>query len=418
MSKIVIHGGRRLSGEVTMQGAKNSALPLLAATVLADQPCVLNHCPALSDVETSIEILEGLGAKVTRQNGSLRVDPCAICSHEVSAELMRKMRSSIVFLGAITGRMGKALLSYPGGCELGPRPIDFHLAALRKMGAVIDDVGGFIRCETPNGLTGAQIVLPKPSVGATENIMMAAVRARGKTVIQNAASEPEVIDLADFLNRCGAQITGAGSVKIEITGVERLAGAVHDVIPDRIAAATYLVAAAITGGEIILSGARCDHMEAILPCFEEMGCALTCGQSSIKLAAPQRLRRIYNIETGAYPAFPTDAQPLFMAMTAVADGVSVFSERIFDGRYGCAGELQVLGAKINLNGPTAVVEGVYPLSGAPVQATDLRGGAALVLAGLCAQGITEISGVNHLDRGYERLEETLASLGASIERVE
>lgn len=417
MPKLIIRGGNPLEGQIRMHGAKNSALPLMAASLLCGGECILHNCPRLSDVDTAIQILRHLGCRVTRFNTDVMIDPRAAGVYEIPDQLMREMRSSIIFLGAITSRMGKAVLSFPGGCELGPRPIDLHLSSLRRMGVVIKEDHGRIYCTVPEGLKAADISLLFPSVGATENIMIAAALAKGTTLIGNAAREPEICDLADFLNSCGAKIRGAGGSTIEIEGVESLTGCSHKVIPDRIAAATYLAAAAVTGGELILQDIIPEHVFPVIPALEECGCRVSYQKDSIQLKAPRRLKRIKNIRTMPYPGFPTDAQAPFMAMACVADGTSLFIENIFESRYKHVDELLRLGASIKVEGRVAVVEGVDHLSGAAVEATDLRGGAALVVAGLAAQGETEVNGLHHLDRGYEEIENVLSLVGADIRRI-
>lgn len=418
VAKLFIEGPNKLIGEITVHGAKNSVLPLLAASMLCSAGCVLHNCPVLSDVETAMQILRHLGCRVERSGSSVSVDAAGMDRDDIPDCLMREMRSSIVFLGAIISRAGSARLSFPGGCELGPRPIDLHLAALRKMGAVIREDHGCLNCSVPNGLKGARISLSFPSVGATENIMIAASRADGTTVISNAAREPEICDLADFLRQCGARISGDGESTIVIEGVPELGGCEHRVIPDRIAASTFLAAAAATGSKLTLCGVEPLHLSPVLPVFEEAGCQLRCWDSRIEITSPKRLHCVKNVRTMPYPGFPTDSQAPVMAMAVLANGTSVFVENIFESRYKHAGELLRLGANIKVEGRVAVVEGVKRLSGAPVEAPDLRGGAALVVAGLAAEGVTELGGLKHIDRGYERFEESLASVGASIYRKE
>ena len=417
MVKLLIHGPNRLAGELNVHGAKNSTLPLMAAALLCRSECVLHNCPHLSDVDVSARILRHLGCAVSWQGGSLVIDPRSVTQCDIPDGLMREMRSSIVFLGAILSRAGRAVLSFPGGCELGPRPIDLHLQALRKMGAKIVEDYGCLSCSTEGPLHGAAIGLSFPSVGATENIMLAGVLAEGTTVITNAAREPEICDLADFLCQCGAKISGAGESTIVIEGVQSLGGCEHRVIPDRIAASTFLAASAITGSKISLAGVNSIHLNPVLSVFEEAGCHIKCQEDRLEIAPPPRLCSVKGIRTMPYPGFPTDSQAPVMAMESLADGTSVFVENIFESRYKHVGELLRLGANIKVEGRVAVVEGVRRLSGAPVEAPDLRGGAALVEAGLAAEGRTEISGLKHIDRGYERLEESLASLGANILRT-
>ena len=417
MPMLVIHGGRKLHGEVSIHGAKNSTLPLMAASLLCDGESVLHNCPSLSDVNTAIEILRHLGCGVERSGCDVAIDPRPARNYEIPDGLMREMRSSIIFLGAIISRMGRALLSFPGGCELGPRPIDLHSSSLRKMGVVIHEDHGCLACSVPDGLHGAAVNLSFPSVGATENIIITASLAEGITVIGNAAREPEIGDLADFLNACGAKVRGAGESTIVIEGVKHLSGCEHRVIPDRIAAATYLTAAAVTGSTLVVGSVIPEHLAPVIPPLEESGCRFDYMNGRVRITAPARLSRIKSVRTMPYPGFPTDAQAPLMAAACVAEGTSMFVENIFENRYKHVGELLRLGANIKVEGRVAVVEGVERLSGAAVEATDLRGGAALVVAGLAAQGETQVTGLRHLDRGYENMEGNLAQLGADIQRI-
>lgn len=418
MAELVITGRKRLEGELLLHGAKNSALPLMAATLLMSSPVILDRLPPLSDVAASAAILEHLGCKVYRDGEMIEVSPCKTCDSRIPECLMREMRSSIVFLGAILAKAGEAELCFPGGCELGPRPIDLHLAALTQMGVCIREEGGVLHCKAPNGLKGARIALSFPSVGATENVLLAAVLAKGETVLCNAAKEPEIVDLCEFLNACGAHIHGIGESVLYIEGVERLIGCRYSVMPDRIEAATYLAAAAVTGGDVTLRGADANHLAAILSVFEETGCTLHSRSDTIRLKATGRLSRVRLIRTMPYPGFPTDAQAPIMAMTAMAQGTSVFIENIFDCRYKHVSELGRMGAQIKTEGRMAVVEGVPRLIGARVCCTDLRGGAALMVAALGAEGTTRIGQLHHLDRGYAHPEAVLSSLGARIKREE
>ena len=530
---VLVHGGNRLCGELTVQGAKNSTLPLLAAALLCEGETVLHNCPALSDVHTAVTILRRLGCRCTHTGDTLTVcadgmtrcdiphslmremrssivflgailsrcgearlsfpggcelgprpidlhlealrklgaeireeHGCLLCTapgglrggctaqrktlpgprvrlgarrqdcrRRVQTEtfalaarparlacvpahsLMREMRSSIVFLGAILSRCGEARLSFPGGCELGPRPIDLHLEALRKLGAEIREEHGCLLCTAPGGLRGGFVSLAFPSVGATENLLLAAARAKGTTVLTNAAREPEIEDLAGYLNRCGAHIHGAGESCIVIEGVPHLYGSTYTVMPDRIAAATYMAAAAVTGGTVLLRDVNSEHLLPVLSAFESTGCAVMQSGSELLLRAPQRLKPVRHVRTMPYPGFPTDAQAPVMTMAAVGDGTSIFVENIFESRYKHAGELNRLGAKIKLEGKVAVIEGVPQLSGAPVSAEDLRGGAALVIAGLAAQGETQVMHPQYIDRGYAHFEENLRALGADVYRI-
>lgn len=416
--KLVINGGRRLEGEIQVHGAKNSALPLLAATILAHGECILHNCPMLTDVDAACRILSCLGCRCSRNGSTVCVDSSNVCGNEIPDNLMREMRSSIVFLGAVLGRTRRCRLTFPGGCELGARPIDLHLAALREMGAEIEEQHGWLECAAPGGLHGARVTLSFPSVGATENIMLAAVCAEGTTEIHNAAREPEIVDLAEFLNKCGARISGAGGSTITIEGVKRLEPSEHSVIPDRIAAGTYLCCAAATRGELILTRCCQEHMMGFLPVLESMGCRIyPYGGGKLYISCTRRLTAPPTIRTMPYPGFPTDIQAPFTALSSIAEGTTVFVENIFENRYRHVPELIRLGASIKVEGRVAVVQGVPALSGARVCAGELRGGAALVTAALAAEGTSEISGVCYIDRGYESIEKTLRSVGADISRV-
>ncbi len=417
MEKIYIQGGHRLMGDMTVHGAKNSALPLLVATLLTGGVTELHNCPALSDVDATLAILRHLGCRTSQDGEVVTVDTAAMTSSEIPDHLMREMRSSILFLGAIIARCGRADLTYPGGCELGPRPIDLHLSALRRLGVHIEEAYGHIRCRVDGRLQGAEITLAFPSVGATENVLLAACTARGVTVLRNAAREPEIRDLCGYLNACGARICEAADGVLYIEGVSRLHGCTYTVLPDRIEAATYLAAAAITGGEITLH--RCEPMQTspVFPALEESGCRISVTEDTIRLLAPSRLRSMGTVRTLPYPGFPTDAAAPLLAAACVAQGTSLFVESIFANRYNYVDELVRMGANIRVDGRVAVVEGVPSLQGASVACTDLRGGAAVVIAGLAAQGETVIGELSHLDRGYAGLTECLSALGASIRRV-
>lgn len=416
--KLIIQGGKKLEGELTVQGAKNSVLPLLAGTVLCHGKPVLHNCPGLTDADAACRILGCLGCRCKRENDVVTVDSTELTNTDVPRELMLEMRSSIVFLGAILGRAGECKVSAPGGCELGPRPIDLHLSALRKMGVDIKEEHGYLICNAPKGIHGARISLSIPSVGATENIMLAAVTAKGTTEIFNSAREPEITDLADFLNKCGANIKGAGTGTILIEGVDKLYEAEHFVIPDRIVTATYLCCGAITRGELVLKGTNYRDIGSLLPILEQIGCSIyTYGEDSIYINARKTLHAPQTIRTSVHPGFPTDAQPLFMALASTLKGTTVFVETIFENRFRHATELSRLGARIKVENQVAIVEGVEKLSAADVEATDLRGGAALVTAGLSAEGITRITKLSHIDRGYENFELNLRNVGADIKRI-
>ena len=417
MDKLVINGSKRLTGEIEVHGSKNSVLPILAACVLSQGENIIHNCPMLSDVDAALKILVELGCKVKREEHTVCVDSSGVNGFEISDSLMREMRSSVIFLGAILGRTGKAVLSTPGGCEIGLRPIDMHISAIEQLGAEVFEEHGRLHFECKNGLHGARVILPFPSVGATENIMIASCVAKGTTVITNAAREPEISDLADFLNGCGAKIHGAGDSTIIIDGVERLTATTHTVIPDRIAASTYLIAGAITHGRVCIKEIIPAHLGALIPVLKQSGCDISVSNRWICISSPPRLSRVKTVRTMPYPGFPTDVQAPLTAMLSVADGTSVVVENIFECRYKHVSELIRLGAKINVEGRTAVIEGVPYLTGASVVSPDLRGGFALVIAGLAAKGETVISGVEHIDRGYESPEKLLSALGADVKRI-
>ncbi|MGN0163939.1 MAG: UDP-N-acetylglucosamine 1-carboxyvinyltransferase [Candidatus Ornithomonoglobus sp.] len=416
MNKLVIEGGVPLKGEITVQGAKNAVLPILAAAVLAEDECIIHNCPWLRDVEKTGVVLEKLGCILKREASTLYVDSSGADAFRIDERLMREMRSSIIFLGAILARCGKAEVGMPGGCPIGLRPIDLHLKALRQMGAEIIEEHGYLRCSCKK-LRGSRIHLDFPSVGATENIMLAAVTAEGATVITNAAREPEIIDLAQFLNSMGARVKGAGSSFITIDGVKKLHGTEYRIMPDRIVAQTYLIAAMITGGEIVLRGAEPHHMQAGLSALSEMGAKIRADKDCISLKSGKKIHSVRIIKTMPYPGFPTDIQSPFMALAAVADGTSVFVENIFENRFRHVDELVRMGADIKVEGRSAVIRGVKRLYGANVEAYELRGGAALVVAALAADGVSTVCGTEFIDRGYENIERQLAFCGAKIKRV-
>lgn len=417
MQELFVEGGRRLCGELTIQGSKNGVLPILAATIVCAGECRIENCPRLRDVDASVAILRHLGCCTRWEDGALLVDTTHMDKNEVPDALMREMRSSVIFLGAILARQGEASLSYPGGCELGPRPIDMHLAALRALGAEIEERGGALRCKA-NVLTGSELVLPLPSVGATENAILTACGAEGTTVLYNAAREPEIVELESFLNAMGAEVRGAGGSIVTIVGKRALRGGTYRVGADRIVEATYLCAAAACGGEVRLRGADYRELSTVTGALAEAGCEVVSEGDAVTLKSGGRLRAIRPVRTAPYPGFPTDAQPALMAALLRSTGSTVFVENIFENRYRHAGELARMGADVRVAGRVAVVSGVKALHGASVECTDLRGGAALVLAGLQAEGETRLTLLEHIDRGYESIERDLASLGAKLERRE
>lgn len=416
MEYIEVFGANKLSGEVYVHGAKNSALPILSACVLAKEECVIHSCPHLTDVSASLKILECLGCETKHEDSTVTVNTDNISYCDIPDALMHEMRSSIVFLGPLLARFHKVRVAMPGGCEIGLRPIDLHLSALELMGAEFENEGGYLVGNAPNGLHGAKVTLSFASVGATENIMLAAVTAKGKTTIVNSAREPEIRDLAGFLNSMGADVRGAGESVIEIYGKPALSGCEYTVIPDRIVAATYMTCAAVTGSEIVLKNVCEEDMDPIVWVFSSMGCDMKFCKDEMRFKSPKLLITPGTVTTMPYPGFPTDAQAVVMAACSVAYGTTVFKENIFESRYKHVGELVRMGAKIKTEGRVAVVSGVSRLYGANVTSGDLRGGAALVAASLCAKGVSRISGLHHIDRGYEKLEDTLASLGANIKR--
>lgn len=417
MSKLLIHGGHPLRGTVAVQGAKNAVLPILAATVLCEDICTIHHVPHLSDVDLSLDILRELGCEVYCHGHTVTVDARTASCHIVPDALMRGMRSSVVFLGAVLSRFGKAVISNPGGCELGPRPIDIHLASLRKMEIQIQEREGALFCRSDR-IIGTDIVLPLPSVGATENILLAAVKAKGITRIINAAREPEIVDLCRFLNACGADIRGEGNSTVTVFGVRELHGCEYTVMPDRIVASTYLCAVAATGGSVTLRNVCHEDLTAVISTLTEMGCQIEKSANTITAVSRTRLRAPKKVSTMYYPGFPTDAGTPLLAALTVADGSSMLVETIFENRFRVVDELNRFGASVQVSGRVAVVNGVPCLHGAVVSATDLRAGAALVIAGLAADGITEIRNISYIDRGYESIEMAFSRLGGVIERVD
>lgn len=418
MENLIISGGIRLDGKTRLQGSKNSSLPILAACAAVNGISVIHNCPRITDVDIAVAILERLGCRVSREGGTVTVDSGEINCSAIPEELMSEMRSSIIFLGALLARFGRGSATLPGGCEIGLRPIDMHIAAFRSMGVVIEESGGSMECTAPNGLAPCRISLSFPSVGATENIMLASLAAKGETVITNAAREPEIKDLADFLNECGAKIIGAGQSVIRIYGGRRLTGAEHRVIPDRIVASTYMACAAVTGGRAVVTEVEREHLAPVIPVFELCGCKIDFANGEMSVTAPKRAERIKYLRTMPYPGFPTDSQALVTAVAATARGTSIISERVFENRFRHVPELIKMGADIRVEDScVAVVEGVPSLHGAKVTASDLRGGSALIAAALGARGESVIDGVRHVLRGCEDVCGNLSRLGADIKVI-
>ena len=418
MESFLIKGGVPLHGEVEISGSKNAALPIMAATLLTDEPCVIRRVPDLSDTRFMVKILESLGANVKFENGTLTVHAKKIKGY-ADYDLVRKMRGSICIAGPLLARLHKARISLPGGCIIGARPINLHLKGFEALGAKIKIEGGYIDA-TAKKLTGNSMFLggrAGPTVLGTANIMMAATLADGVTVIESAACEPEVVDVANFLNAMGADISGAGGPTITINGVKKLHGAEHEVIPDRIEAATFLIAAGATNGEVTLRGARADHLRAVIDKLNEAGVSVERSGTNLIARRNKKLKPV-DVTTLPYSGFPTDVQAQMMSLLALAPGISIITERIFESRFMHVSELARLGAEIEIEGPSAIVKGGRPLSGAPVMASDLRASAALVIAGLAAKGATQVNRIYHLDRGYEKMDAKLRKLGARIQRVE
>ncbi len=416
MDSIIINGGRHLEGEIDVQGSKNSALPILAATVLIDGVSVIHNCPLLSDVDAAIKILTHLGCVVKREKNTVTVDSKNISCYNIPDSLMREMRSSIVFLGSVLGRMGQAELSSPGGCDIGLRPIDLHLSSLEALGAEIDERHGYITCRM-NRTKGNVISLSFPSVGATENIILASALSKGRTVILNAAREPEIEDLALFLNKAGCRIDIGSHGTVIIDGVEKACGCEHRVISDRIVALTYMSAVGAAGGDVVLNRVNTASFMTVFPVFRSAGCLLEDEGNRLRIAMKTRPKAVKDIRTMPYPGFPTDAQAPVMAMLCVANDTSVIVENIFENRFKHVGELVRMGARIKIEGRVAVISGTERLYGSRVSCTDLRGGGALVVAGLAAKGTTVIDCVCHIDRGYEKIEDNFKILGADIKRL-
>jgi len=417
MDKILVHGGRKLSGTVNISGSKNSALPILAATLLTKEECVIHHVPDLSDVHYMLQILDHLGAQVERASGTVTVKAEKVSTH-APYEVVRKMRASVCVLGPLLGREREATVSMPGGCVIGDRPIDLHLKGFEALGSAVRVVGGNVKVLAPE-LKGAVISMTGKfgsTVLGTDNVMMAATRAKGLTIIVSAACEPEVRDLAEFLNKMGAKIVGHGTRRVEIEGVGSLHGAEHAVIPDRIEAGTYMVAALITQGDVLLAGADPEHLVNVIDRMKSCGAQIKCNGDGIQVSAPRKLSSI-DLVTETYPGFPTDMQAQMCALMSVTPGISAITEKNFPSRFMHLSELRRMGASVELEGATAILHGADHLSGAPVMASDLRASAALVLAGLVARDTTEVNRVYHIDRGYEHIDEKLRKLGAEIERV-
>jgi UDP-N-acetylglucosamine 1-carboxyvinyltransferase len=417
VDKLLIRGGKRLDGRIAVSGAKNAALPVLAGTLLSAEPVTISNVPQLKDVATTIMLLQSMGVKATfDEKLNVEVDASEVDKPVAPYELVKTMRASILVLGPLVARFGKADVSLPGGCAIGARPVDLHVHGLQAMGADVTVENGYIRARADR-LQGAHVVFDTVTVTGTENLMLAAALAEGETVLENAAREPEVIDVANFLVGMGARVAGAGTSTIRIEGVERLGGTAHRVVADRIEAGTYLVAAAVTGGRVRLDGARADHLEAVIAKLQDAGATIRTGEDWVEIDMEGRRPRAVDIRTSPYPGFPTDMQAQFCAMNAIAEGVGTIMETIFENRFQHVLELQRMGADIGIEGHTAVCRGVEKLTAAPVMATDLRASAGLVLAGLAAEGETLVDRIYHVDRGYERIEEKLRQLGADIRRV-
>lgn len=420
MDKIVVQGGKRLTGEVTVSGSKNAALPVLISSLLTPEPCRYQRVPNLADIHTILKLLAGLGVKIdkdewSRNNGDLKLQTETVTKFEAPYDLVKTMRASFLVLGPLVARFGQARVSTPGGCAIGARPINLHLKGLEAMGATIEQSHGYVEAKATR-LRGARVYLDLPSVGATENLIMAATLAEGTTLIENAAKEPEIEDLANALNEMGGKVRGAGTDIVQIDGVDALHGLSHQIIPDRIETGSFVIAGAITGGDVWIKGARPEHLDAFLIKLKEAGVLLKFDAGGIRVQRNGKIKSV-DITTLPYPGFPTDLQAQMMVLMSVADGVSVMTETIFENRFMHALELDRMGAQIQLEGNRAVVRGARELSGAPVMATDLRASVSLIIAGLVANGTTEVSRVYHLDRGYEHIETKLSELGARIERI-
>lgn len=415
LDKLIIKGGNKLKGEVRVSGSKNAALPIFVSTILAPGINEISNVPFLRDINTTIKVLESLGASVEGNGNIVKIDSSGINSYEATYDLVKTMRASVLVLGPLLAKFGKARVSLPGGCAIGARPINLHLKGLQALGAEITLEHGYVEAKAKQ-LKGGRINFDISTVGGTEHMMMAAATAKGETVLENAAREPEIVDLGNILNRMGARIEGAGTDTIRIQGVSELSPTSYEVMPDRIEAGTFMIAAAITGGDIKISGMKLEHLDALVFKLQDAGAEITSRDNMVIVKAPKKIKSV-NIKTRPYPGFPTDMQAQFMALMCLADGASVISENIFENRFMHVSELLRFGADITVEGNTATVKGVKKLSGAPVMATDLRASASLILAGLAADNVTEVSRIYHLDRGYESIEKKLAGLGADIQRV-
>lgn len=417
MKKIIVEGGKKLTGEIAISGAKNAILPILAASVIGANESTIFNVPNLLDVSVMEKILLSLGLNIKRMDNMMWIDSKPLNNINIPEKLVREMRSSIILMGAMLARTGEVVISYPGGCEIGPRPIDLHLRGLKELGAEIEESHGFIHAKAKE-LKGCEIQLDYPSVGATENIMLAATRAKGTTIIRNAAREPEIVDLQNYLNKAGAKISGAGTSVIIVEGVDSFKDVTHNTMPDRIVAGTYMIASVITGGEVVIKNIVIEHLQAIIAKLKEAGSIIYDDNNSLKIIGPKKINSIEMIQTLPYPGFPTDMQAQMMALLTIANGTSIISETVFENRFKHAEELTRMGANIKTFGRIAVIKGVKELTGAKVTAKDLRGGAALILAGLAAKGVTEVDNIYHIERGYENFDLGLESLGANIKKID
>lgn len=416
MKSYIIEGGKKLEGTVKISGSKNASLPILAATILSEKTNKLYNVPQIKDTKTTLEILKLLGCKIKQNSGKIEINSKNITKTEIPENLMREMRSTVIMAGALLGRFKEVTFSYPGGCDIGSRPIDLHINAFKKIGVEITEEAGFIKCKA-NKIIGTNIDLDFPSVGATENIILATVLSTGTTTINNAAMEPEIIDMVQFLKKMGAKIQGEGTNQIIIDGVEKLSGVSYNIMPDRIEAGTILCAVAATGGNVILDNVMPKHLTAVINKLEETGCKIEINKKKITLNAPRKLKSI-DIKTMTYPGFPTDLQQIFATMLVKASGTSIIVENIFESRYKYISELRKMGAKVTVEGKTAIIKGARKINATTVVCTDLRGGAALVIAGLMAKGKSRVENIGYIQRGYENLENKLGSLGAKIKLEE